>query len=254
MLIIFTGIPASGKSSLARELKRRLELENESIEIVDSDEIRRKTYHTNFDPSLESFIREESLFKINNHLKAGKHVISDDINYYQSMRHELKEIARDNKDIFQIIYFDIPLKTALKRNEERGEPIPQEVIYKIHDKFDIPGKKYNWDEAFHVIAGNKPVEEEARILIEKIKPYLRRKLEFSNIRIQAELNFAQEIDKITRNLVSDYVKISEKDPKRISELRKEFLRIANEEQMKIKTIKEKFQKFLDEKFGEIELK
>jgi len=79
-------------------------------------------------------------------------------------------------------------------------------------------------------------------------------MEFSSIRIQVELNFAQEMDKITRNLVSDYVNVHEKDPKRLSELRKEFIKIANEQQMKIKTIKEKFQKFLDEKFGEVELK
>jgi len=254
MLIILTGIPASGKSSLAKELKRLLELENESIEIVDSDEIRRKTYITNFDPSLESFIREESLVNINNHLKAGKHVISDDINYYQSMRHELKEIARKNKDIFEIIHFDIPLEIALERNTERGEPIPHEVIEKINEKFDAPGKKYKWDKSFHVITGDNSVEKEAKLLVEKIKPFLRKKMEFSSIRIQAELNFAQEMDKITRNLVSDYVNVHEKDPKRLSELRKEFIKIANEQQMKIKTIKEKFQKFLDEKFGEVELK
>ena len=247
MLIIFTGIPGSGKTSLAVELKKNLEKRRGvSVQVVDSDEIRRKTYQTNFDPDLESFIRNESLYKINELLKQGHHVISDDINYYQSMRHELKEIARKNHTIYLIVFFDVPLETCLKRNKDRGYPIPQDVIEKIQEKFDKPGQKYKWDSSFYRVTGENSVKDEAVLLAEKIEPYLNQQLKLKSIREEAELSMAMEIDKITRKLVSTYIKEGERNPKKVSDLRKEFLKLAAEKSYALKKIKDKFYKFLEE--------
>ncbi|NHI94578.1 MAG: adenylyl-sulfate kinase [Candidatus Lokiarchaeota archaeon] len=254
MLVIFSGIPASGKSTFANEIKKQLEKHRGVVvEIVDSDEIRRKVYNIEFDPSMELFIKDQSLYRIDKYLKQGYHVISDDLNYYQSMRHELKEIARENRTVFLIIYFEITLEEALKRNEERGLPIPQNVIEKIYEKFDKPGQKYKWDNYFYKVTGANPPKEEAIKLAEKLRPYLYKKLEILSIREQAELGLAEEIDKITRDLVSGYIELHGENPKEISKFRKEFLKHSLEESYNLKAIKEKFYKFLDEKFGKIKL-
>ena len=251
MLIIFSGIPASGKSTFANEIKKQLEKTRDVVvEIIDSDEIRRKVYTSSgFDPSMELFIKDQSLYRTDKYLKQGYHVISDDLNYYQSMRHELKEIARENQTVYLIIYFEISLEQAIKRNEKRGSPIPQEVIERIYEKFDEPGQKYKWDNYFYKVTGDKPAKEEAQELAQKLRPYLHQKLQLPSIREQAELGLAEEIDAITRKLVSGYIKLHGEDPKEVSKFRKEFLKHTLEESYNLKAIKEKFYKFLDNKFG-----
>lgn len=254
MLIIFSGIPASGKSTFANDIKKQLEKQRGVIvEIVDSDEIRQKVYKIRFDPSMELFIKDRSLYRIDKYLKQGYHVISDDLNYYQSMRHELKEIARENHTNYKIIYFEIELEEAIRRNEKRGSPIPREVIERVYEKFDEPGQKYKWDNYFYKVVGDKPPKEEAIELAEKLRPYLHERLELPSIREQAELGLAEEFDKITRDLVEGYIKLHGENPKKISKYRREFLKKSLEESYNLRAIKEKFYKFLDEKFGKIKL-
>jgi len=71
-------------------------------------------------------------------------VISDDLNYYTSMRHDIKEIAEEFHIPFFIIYISTPIETCLKWNNDRGTPIPNEVIYRINEKFDT-FDNYSWD-------------------------------------------------------------------------------------------------------------
>ena len=81
-------------------------------------------------------------------LKGGRIVISDDINYFSSMRHEFVELADKLKKPFFIIHISTPLETCLDWNSKRKNPIEEEIIKGIADKFDLPGKKYKWDKPF----------------------------------------------------------------------------------------------------------
>ena len=65
---------------------------NGIVNIVDPDLIRAKL-SSKFDFKIEKEVRQKHLAQVENFLKNGMITISDDLNYYSSMRHELKEIA-----------------------------------------------------------------------------------------------------------------------------------------------------------------
>jgi len=131
-LVILVGLPASGKSTFAFKLKEKLESNFQNkVKIIDPDIIRDNTFPNGFDFKKEPKIREKNIQSVRRHLIKGYIVISDDLNYYSSMRHDLKLIADSLNIKYYIIYISTPLKLCLERNVERGKPIPNKVIKNI---------------------------------------------------------------------------------------------------------------------------
>ena len=95
----------------------------------------------------EPIIREKNIQLVEEHLSKEEIVISDDLNYYSSMRHDLKLIADKLNVRYYIIHITTPLIICLNRNEKRGKPIPNKVIHNIYSKFDN-FDKYKWDSPF----------------------------------------------------------------------------------------------------------
>jgi len=145
-LICLVGLPASGKTTFAYQLKETIEklIENFDVIIIDPDKIRNQLSPKKFDYRKEQIVRERNFKAIYASLQDKNIVISDDLNYYSSMRHDLKEIADKLEVKFFIIHITTPLKTCLNWNKKRGKPIPNKVIKKVYNKFD-KFDKYNWD-------------------------------------------------------------------------------------------------------------
>ena len=101
-LIGLVGLPASGKSSFAKRFKDlfKEKVINFEILIIDPDIIRESLTGSEFDPEKEKLVREKNLVDIHSALQQDKIVISDDLNYYTSMRHDLKSIANKLKRHF----------------------------------------------------------------------------------------------------------------------------------------------------------
>ncbi len=145
-LICLSGLPSSGKSFFASKLKRALENKfiNLKVEVIDPDLIREIVSGLVFNYKKENKVRKKSLREVGASLKQGAIVISDDLNYYSSMRHDLKEIAGRCIVPFFIIHISTPLEQCLKWNEARGNKIPQQIIHAVNEKFD-PFGEYSWD-------------------------------------------------------------------------------------------------------------
>jgi O-phosphoseryl-tRNA(Sec) kinase len=145
-ILALCGLPASGKSSLADAIRLAVHSEGLEVEIVRTDEWRDDTYYLDFVPEKEGEVRQAALARVETLIGKGKSVIHDDTNYYNSMRHELLEIAIDAKCAFGIIHVTTPIEEALKWNRERpGTRIPDHVIQRINERFDRPGARYLWD-------------------------------------------------------------------------------------------------------------
>ncbi|MFW9829581.1 MAG: hypothetical protein ACFFEY_18550, partial [Candidatus Thorarchaeota archaeon] len=199
-----------------------------------------------FDPHKEYLVKNKNLKAIRNELKKGNIVISDDLNYYSSMRHDLKEIA----DLFRLHYFIIhistPLAICIKWNEERGKPIPNIVINRISDKFD-KFNKYKWDKPFMQLN----LSEIADIKLE-IKKVLRKidhdlKSAFEKEKKFPKYNIYNEsLDKITRIQVSKlllnpkYLSLK----KRIIKLRKSYVKAHKNKYQTDSEISRSFKKYL----------
>ena len=197
------GLPASGKTTFAHILKKKLNLYFRSeVKIIDPDLLRDTLSPKIFDFQNEPRIREETLKKVRKYLKKGSIVISDDLNYFTSMRHDLKSIADDFNKNFYIIHISTPLELCLKRNENRGKPIPNKVIQKIHNKFDN-FKKYRWDYPLKTYNSTQSSDSVKFIedLMDEIAEDLKKTHTHTNVRKSPHSSDLEALDLITRKYV-----------------------------------------------------
>lgn len=160
--MIICGIPSSGKSTIARELAENLENKYRCpTAVISSDSFREMvhTYKHRFEASLEEFVRKATDDTIAAGLRQGLVVISDDTNYYSSIRRRLVRMSQRVRGDYAIVYVNTPLETALDWNRERGEPIPASLIEEIFYKMDEPGSMYRWDRPFLTV---DPSEEDLK--------------------------------------------------------------------------------------------
>ncbi|ACV25342.1 L-seryl-tRNA(Sec) kinase [Methanocaldococcus fervens] len=224
MLIILTGLPGAGKSTFSKNLAKILSKNNIDVIVLGSDLIRES--FPIWKEKYEEFIRKATYSLIDNALK-DYWVIVDDTNYYNSMRRDLINIAKKYNKNYAIIYLKAPLDVLIERNIMRGEKIPNEVIKKMYEKFDEPGKKYKWDEPFLTIDTTKDIDfgNITKKLIEKSKEIPEYYIEEENK--NKEDNIFDKIDKETRKIIGNYIKSGKFDKDRIKDvvnLRKEFLK------------------------------
>ncbi len=242
------GLPASGKTTFADFLKKKLNLYfHAEVKIIDPDLLRDSLSLKSFDFQNEPRIREEALEKVRKYLKRGIIVINDDLNYYTSMRHDLKSIADDLGINFYTIHISTPLELCFKRNEKRGKPIPNEVIQKIHNKFDN-FKKYKWDYPFKTYTATQSrdpvnfIEELTNEIAEDLKKTTKK----TTVRNSIHSSNLAALDLITRKYVGRLLDVpqnlSQKDE--ILKYRKFFIKKRRRDLTDIKTILEDFKIYL----------
>jgi tRNA uridine 5-carbamoylmethylation protein Kti12 len=176
VLILLIGLPASGKSVLAKNLKNKLKNKHglNKIHIIDTDIIRFRLFGAEFCHTNEKFTIEEKRKDVVENLIPGNIIIVDDLHYLTSMRHQFYEMCQKKGALYIPIYLSTPVSQCKKWNNLRGLPVPQKVIDEVASKFDIPGKKYLWDRTqlnFDPTSQkiNEIVEESIRFLEEKLK-------------------------------------------------------------------------------------
>jgi O-phosphoseryl-tRNA(Sec) kinase len=235
-ILALCGLPAAGKSALADAIQKAL---NFKVEIVRTDDWRDDEYYTDWTPEKEVPVRKAALNKVKDLVAQGKNVIHDDTNYYTSMRHELFEIAVENRYGFAIVHVSTPVTTALQWNREReGTRIPDSVIEGIFERFDLPGSRYLWDNSeFEVdmeIQKTSSVVPEIIEILEGLEPALKPK---------PLLITGTEYDRLdteTRLIVSRFL---EEHPelrgnREVSLTRRSVLRAASERKIPVKDVHE----------------
>lgn len=252
-IVCLAGLPASGKTTFANKLKFLLEnrLEKSTVKIIDPDKIRKNLSPKNFNYRDEPKVREENVRAIERELQNDFIVISDDLNYYSSMRHDVKKIAEKFDISFFIIHIATPLEVCLKWNEIRGEPIPNKIIKKIYKKFDN-FNKYNWDlpEAQYDLSQIKNIDKEIEELIEnfltKIKSTENHFKKEEHIKSFSRLN-NENLDKITRIYVGKLLQNFNYShlKNQIIKLRKLFIKINKNKALSKAEISKEFRSYLE---------
>lgn len=248
-LIILVGLPASGKSTFAFKLKDELELKFQNkVKVIDPDLIRDKVFPNGFDFKNEPQIREKNIQSVRKHLNKDYIVISDDLNYYSSMRHDLKLIADSLNIKFYIIHISTPLRLCVKRNEERGKPLPNEVIKNIYNKFDN-FNKYKWDTPYETydITQTRDTGQFIEKLISKIALNLQEQIKCKDsLKKIPSPSIREKIDLITRKYVGELLKNPKyhNSKKAILEHRKSFIKIQSDNLIEENKILKKFKLYL----------
>ncbi|MFW9949512.1 MAG: AAA family ATPase [Candidatus Thorarchaeota archaeon] len=253
-LLILIGLPASGKSTFAQLFKEIVESEGvKQVIVIDPDKIRKKLYPEDFNYQKENEVRERNITQIRTALKNNFIVVSDDLNYYTSMRHDLKKVAEEcNKNYF-IVHISTPLKICLDWNEKRGKLIPNDVIININNKFDL-FKNYSWDFPLLTLDLSKvsDLEFEIRLLLKKIEKRLissQTKFEKKEKFQDFDSEYNKKLDKETRKIVGQILKNNLYHPKKenIIKLRREFIKTYINTKLNSSEISDQFIKFLNKR-------
>ena len=230
-ILALCGLPASGKSILADAIQSALK---NRVEIVRTDEWRDEAYYTDWKPEKEKPVRQKALARVRNLAAEGKSVIHDDTNYYTSMRHELFELAIENRCGFAIVHVATPVLVALKWNKEReGSRIPDSVIHDIFERFDNPGYRYLWDaadlEVSLEIQDVGSVVPEIIEILEELEPASEPKPQLITI------TEFERLDTETRLTVSEFLQEHPelRGNREVSIIRHDFLRQASESKVPV---------------------
>ncbi len=162
-LLIICGLPSSGKTTVSKAVASLLEDKNGiPTMVISSDDYRDMLSFSSkgFRPERETAVKNFYEKAIAAGLENGFLVISDDMNYYKSMRSDLRQIAKRAEADYDIVYVETPVEQALKWNQDRGSPIPSTLIEEINQKFDPPKGEYQWDTPLAVVDPSKQSSEE----------------------------------------------------------------------------------------------
>src|SRR5688500_13874199 len=113
-LIILKGLPASGKSHLAKEL-----LKDPSYRRVNKDSFRTMLNNYDYENSDEKLVHNLYITSIKYCLEAGYNTICDATNLAASNEKELRLIARSFGAEVEVRFFNTPLATCIERDAAR---------------------------------------------------------------------------------------------------------------------------------------
>jgi len=253
-IICLSGLPASGKTTFANKLKGVLEEKsnNLTVKIIDPDKIREEITPSKFNYKVEPIVREKNLNRIKKELEQGYIVISDDLNYYSSMRHDLKDLANYFHIKFFIIYISTPFKICKKWNKKRKKPIPNNVIKKIQQKFD-GFDRYNWDQPFaeYDLSQIQDLNGEVECLVKELINQVNLPLESINKGNIIEITTNkgnQNLDVITRAYIGKLLRSSNFFllEKKLSKMRKSFIKLYKNQYLNDLEITKAFKKYLEQ--------
>jgi predicted kinase len=146
-LIIMVGIPASGKSTWAEQIKKEYK---ENCEIVSRDSIRfsMPDFTSKFYFKNEKKVYDIYIDKLVESLTKNKITIADATHINQGSRKKLFYYLdqRISKNKYVVIYAiaDTTKKECLKRNSYReiNKIVPEETIERLYQNFRLPSWKY----------------------------------------------------------------------------------------------------------------
>lgn len=134
-VIILRGLPASGKSTLAKTLVA----ENKGMyKRLNKDELRAmldSSHHTTHNEKFVERVRDLMLIEA---LKDGKHVIIDDTNLsdrpVERIRNLVQKYCKDTGDQVQVDVrtIEASLEECIDRDRQRAQPVGREVILRMH--------------------------------------------------------------------------------------------------------------------------
>ena len=145
-LIMFCGIPGSGKSTEARRMAGSLTVRGITVEHISRDELR---FSMISDESGYFLSKEKEVFskfveKMNNSLNENDCTIIDATHISKASRAKiLRRIENPDNVRLLVLYLTTPLDVCMQQNDLRTgrERVPHEVIKGMAEQFEKPTEK-----------------------------------------------------------------------------------------------------------------
>ena len=144
-LIMFCGIPGSGKSTEARRMAGSLTARNLTVEHISRDELR----FSMISDKSEYFSKEKKVFskfveKMNNSLNKNDCTIIDATHISKASRAKILRRVEDPANVrLLVLYLTTPIDVCKQQNDLRTgrERVPQEAIERMAKQFEEPIEK-----------------------------------------------------------------------------------------------------------------
>lgn len=134
-VVILVGLPASGKSSYAREILLK---EPGRWVRTNKDLLREMAHASHWSPGNENFIiklRDQIILMA---LEEGKHVIVDDTNFGPHIEHIKQLVKRKAEVKINDSFLQVPVEECIKRDLKRPNSVGKDVIMKMYNQFVRP--------------------------------------------------------------------------------------------------------------------
>jgi len=135
-LLILQWLPASGKTTYAKEL-----VDKHWYKRVNKDDLRSMIDNSEWSEENENHIKKIRDKIVEYYLVNGNNVVVDDTNFATSNIDQLKAIAKNasvfiSKDIdVEIKFIDTPLYECLERDARRDNPVGKKIIMDMYKKY-----------------------------------------------------------------------------------------------------------------------
>lgn len=144
-LIMFCGIPGSGKSTEARRMAGSLAARGITVEYISRDELR----FSMISNESEYFSKEKEVFskfveKMNNSLNKNDCTIIDATHISEVSRAKILRRVEDPANVrLLVLYLTTPIDVCKQQNDFRTgrERVPHEAIERMTEQFEIPAEK-----------------------------------------------------------------------------------------------------------------
>lgn len=131
-LTMCKGLPASGKSTWAKEEVRKHKNQKKRI---NKDDLRDMIDGGEWSNGNEKLIIQVRDMLVDKFLSAGKHVIVDDTNFHPSHEVNLRELAKKHNAHFEVKFFDVDLETCIERDLKRQRSVGERVIKRMYNQY-----------------------------------------------------------------------------------------------------------------------
>lgn len=136
-LVLLCGLPACGKTTLAKKLIQRGEVD---VDYICFDELMENEFTPKEWKQKRKTMWETAneLITKNNKSDKKRVILLDDNFYYSSMRHEYFQLARKYEISYCQIFLTCPLKICIERNAKRKEKVSEKVLIEMSSKLEMP--------------------------------------------------------------------------------------------------------------------
>jgi len=204
-LIVFVGLPASGKSTRAQQLKKYFcETQQKKVVILSENDIVRDKNEVYCDANKEKEVRSTLKSEMQRLINTDDILILDAGNYIKGYRYELFCISKSTKTTQCTLHCDLSPETAWQNNLTRQDQYSQQIFDALVMRFEAPDGRNRWDSPLFTIQSNDelPFEEITASLYERkaLKPN-----QSTQSLPLTSTNFLYELDCVTQEIVNRVV-------------------------------------------------
>ncbi len=136
-VIILKGLPASGKSTWAKE---QLDAQPGAYKRINKDALRAMLDNSHWSKGNERFVlrlRDQLILAA---LEDGKHVIVDDTNLHPKHEQQIRQLVKGHAEV-EVRMFEADVEECVERDADRAKPVGAKVIRDMHRQFIAPAAK-----------------------------------------------------------------------------------------------------------------